>query len=227
MIKRFVQELRYARRITHENVIRIHDFIAVGASFAISMEYFPSRSLAALLMGGNPMPTRRAFAILRDICRGMSVAHRAGIVHRDLKPANVLINEYDLVKIVDFGLAAVSSRVDPGLTRTGLILGTPFYIAPEQAQGGTVDPRTDIYSLGVIMYEMLAGRQPYIGSDPVSILLQHVQGKPTPPRQFNPALSPALEATILKAMALSPAERHRSMEELGDDLGALMATEGV
>jgi len=227
VIKRFVQELRYARRITHENVIRIHDFISVGTSYAISMEYFPSRSLAALLMGGHSMPTRRAFAILRDICRGMSVAHRAGIVHRDLKPANVLINEYDLVKIVDFGLAAASSRVDPGLTRTGLILGTPFYIAPEQAQGGTVDPRTDIYSLGVIMYEMLAGRPPYIGADPVSILLQHVQGRPTPPRQLNPTLSPALEATILKAMALSPAERHRSMEELGEDLGALMGTEGV
>ncbi len=150
------------------------------------MEYFPSRSLASLLASGSPMPTRRVFAILRGICRGMAVAHRTGIIHRDLKPANVLLDEHDLVKVVDFGLAAASSRGDLGLTRTGLILGTPYYIAPEQAQGGTVDPRTDIYSLGVIMYEMLTGRPPYVGPDPVSILLQHVQGKPTPPRQLKP-----------------------------------------
>jgi serine/threonine-protein kinase len=227
VIKRFIQELRYARRITHENVIRIHDFIAVGASYAISMEYFESRSLASLLTGGSPMPTRRAFGILRGICRGMAVAHRAGIIHRDLKPANVLLGEGDLVKIVDFGLAAAGSRGDMGLTRTGLILGTPYYIAPEQAQGGTVDPRTDIYSLGIIMYELLTGRPPYVGQDPVSILLQHVQGKPTPPRQVQPALSPVLEAMILKAMALQPADRYANMEELGGTLEAAMAAEGV
>ncbi len=227
VIRRFIQELRYARRITHQNVIRIHDFIAVGASYAISMEYFPSRSLASLLAGASPMPTRRAFAILRGICRGMAVAHRAGIIHRDLKPANVLLGEDDLVKIVDFGLAAAGSRGDPGLTRTGLILGTPYYIAPEQAQGGTADPRTDIYSLGVIMYEMLTGRPPYVGPDPVSILLQHVQGKPKPPRQVQPGLAPALEAIVLKAMALQPADRHGSMEELGQALETAMAAEGA
>jgi HEAT repeat protein len=226
VIKRFVQELRYARRITHENVIRIHDFIAVGRSYAISMEYFPSVSLGALLARGGPMEIPRAFAILQGICRGMTVAHRAGIVHRDLKPANVLLNESDLVKIVDFGLAAASSWGDPALTRTGLIVGTPAYIAPEQAQGGKVDPRTDIYSLGVIMYEMLSGRPPYTGPDPISILLKHVQGKVTPPRQVNPALSPGLEATILKAMALAPAERHQSMEELERALERLIESEG-
>ena len=227
VIKRFVQELRYARRITHENVIRIHDFIAVGRSYAISMEYFPGFSLAALLARGGPLPIPRTFAILQGICHGMSVAHRAGIVHRDLKPANVLLNESDLVKVVDFGLAAASSWGDPALTRTGLIVGTPAYIAPEQAQGGKVDPRTDIYSLGVIMYEMLCGRPPYTGPDPVSILLQHVQGKVTPPRQVNPALPPGLEATILKAMALAPAERHQSMDELERALERLIESEGA
>ncbi len=225
MIKRFVQELRYARRITHENVIRIHDFIAVGNSYAISMEYFPSRSLAALMTSGTAMPTLRALNVLRGICRGMAVAHRAGIIHRDLKPANVLINEDELVKIVDFGLAAAGSAGDMSLTRTGLILGTPYYIAPEQAQGGTVDPRTDLYSLGVIMYEMLTGRPPYVGPDPVSILLQHVQGKAAPPRHINPDLSPLLEQAILKAMALSPADRHQTMEELGEGIETLIATE--
>ena len=222
VIKRFIQELRYARKITHENVIRIHDFISVGRSYAISMEYFPSRSLASLLTRGSPMATQQAFMILQGICRGMNVAHRAGIIHRDLKPANVLLNEHDLVKVVDFGLAAASLRGDAGLTRTGVIVGTPFYIAPEQAQGRTIDPRTDIYSLGVIMYEMLTGRPPYVGPDPVSILLQHVQGNPTPPRQINLSLSPVLEATILKAIALEPVARYQSMEELGQVLDGLV-----
>jgi HEAT repeat protein/tRNA A-37 threonylcarbamoyl transferase component Bud32 len=225
VIKRFIQELRYARRITHENVIRIYDFIAVGNSYAISMEYFPSHSLASVLAAGGPIPVSRAFTILRGVCRGMGVAHRTGIIHRDLKPANVLLNDTDLVKIVDFGVAAASSRGDMGLTKSGLIVGTPLYMAPEQAQSGTVDPRTDIYSLGVIMYEMLAGRPPYVGSDPLSILLQHVQGNPAPPRQVNPALSPVLEAAILKAMALNPSERFRSMEELSDVLEALIGNE--
>jgi serine/threonine-protein kinase len=225
-IQRFVQELRYARRITHENVIRIHDFIAIGASYAISMEYFPSRSLAAVLAGGI-LPTGRVLGILLGICRGMGVAHRAGIVHRDLKPANVLLGEEDLVKVVDFGLAAVGARTDAGLTRTGMILGTPFYIAPEQAQGGTVDPRTDIYSLGVIMYEMLTGRPPYTGPEPMAILLQHVQGKRTPPSRIAPGLAPALEAATLKAMAVQPSERYGSMDELGEALAALQKAEGV
>ena len=212
-------------------MIRIHDFIAVGNSYAISMEYFPGFSLAALM---NERSTHahasRTFTILAAICRGMTVAHRAGIIHRDLKPANVLLNESDLVKVVDFGLAAASSLRGYGLTRTGLILGTPAYIAPEQAQGGKVDPRTDIYSLGVIMYEMLCGRPPYIGPDPVSILLQHVQGKLTPPRQVNPALPPGLEAHILKAMALAasgpPPEHGRAGRALHASIerrGRLMA----
>ncbi|HSB71796.1 MAG TPA: HEAT repeat domain-containing protein [Candidatus Methylomirabilis sp.] len=227
VISRFIQELRYARRITHENVIRIYDFIAVGNSYAISMEYFPSRSLASLLEGGVPLPVPRAFTILRAICRGMGVAHRTGIVHRDLKPENVLLNEADLVKIVDFGVAAASSQGGLGLTKSGLIVGTPAYMAPEQAQGGTVDPRTDIYSLGVIMYEMLAGRQPYVGRDPVSILVQHVQGKPTPPSQVNPGLSPTMEAMILKAMALDPADRLQSMEAVGQVLDSLVGSGGA
>ncbi|RPI10977.1 MAG: serine/threonine protein kinase [Zetaproteobacteria bacterium] len=224
-IKRFIQELRYARRITHENVIRIYDFIAVGNSYAISMEYFPSRSLASILANVTPMPLPRALPILCGVSRGMAFAHRTGIIHRDLKPANVLLNESDLVKIVDFGVAAAGSRGDAGLTKSGLILGTPLYMAPEQAQSGTVDPRTDIYSLGVIMYEMLAGRPPYVGPDPLSIVLQHIQGTPVAPRQINPALSPELESVILKAMALNPAERYRSMEELEEALGGFAGHE--
>jgi serine/threonine-protein kinase len=227
VIKRFIQELRFARKITHENVIRIYDFITFGRSYAISMEYFPSRSLSAELKRSSPMQTPRAYHVLRAICRGMDVAHRAGVIHRDLKPENVLLDDADLVKIVDFGVAAARIHDASRLTSAGVIVGTPTYMAPEQAQGGEADPRTDIYSLGVIMYEVATGRPPYVGPDPVAVLLQHVQGNATPPRQVRPTMSHALEAMILKAMAVTPADRYQSMEELGTALDALMASEGA
>ncbi len=226
-IKRFIQELRFARKITHENVIRIYDFIAFGKSYAISMEYFPSRSLSAELERSSPMQTPRAYHILRAICRGMDVAHRAGVIHRDLKPENVLLNGADLVKIVDFGVAAARIHGASRLTSAGVIVGTPIYMAPELVQGAEPEPRTDIYSLGVIMYEVATGRPPYAGPDPVAVLFQHVQGNAAPPRQIRPTLSPVLETIILKAMAVNPADRYQSMEELGAALDALMASEGA
>jgi serine/threonine-protein kinase len=131
VIKRFIHELRYARKITHENVIRIYDFITFGKSYAISMAYFRSHPLSAELRRGERIQNQRAFKILKDICLGMSVAHQADVVHRDLKPANVLIDDEDLVKIVDFGLAAAGSHGDSRVTTTGFMVGTPTYMAPE------------------------------------------------------------------------------------------------
>jgi len=227
VIKRFIQELRYARRITHENVIRIYDFLTIGSSYAISMEYFPSQSLMAELKRGGTLPPTRAYTILRGICRGMSVAHRAGIIHRDLKPANVLLGEAELVKIVDFGVAGARSGADTALTGAGMIVGTPTYMAPEQAQGRPCDPRTDIYSLGVIMYEMFTGRPPYQAPEPMAVLLQHVQGAPTPPRQLQPTLPAALEATILRAMAVKPEGRFQRMEDLERAVDLLAASGGA
>jgi len=226
VIKRFIQELRYARKITHENVIRIYDFLTIGSSYAISMEYFPSRALAVDLRQSGPVALTRALPILRSICRGMSVAHRAGVIHRDLKPANVLLDDADLVKIVDFGVAAARSGGDARLTGAGMIVGTPTYMAPEQAQGQPCDPRTDIYSLGVIMYEMATGRPPYQGADPMAVLLQHVQGAAAPPRKLRPDLPPALEAIILRAMAAKPEARYQRMEAVEQALDVVAASEG-
>ena len=223
MIKRFIHELRYARRITHENVIRIHDFLMLGKSYAISMEYFPSRSLTDEMKNG-PLAVKRGLKIIWDICRGMSVAHQAGVVHRDLKPPNILINEQGLVKVVDFGLAAVN-HADSRLTRTGVLLGTPTYMAPEQVRARTVDARTDIYSLGVIMYEMFTGRAPYVADDPMAILFQHVEGNPTPPRQLNADIPQGLEAIILKAMWVDPAKRFQTMDDLRRSIVALSKQE--
>jgi serine/threonine-protein kinase len=218
LIKGFIRELRYARKITHENVIRIYDFLSVCGAYAISMEYFPSHTLSSEAM---PLPIPRGLNIIGDICKGMSVAHQANIVHRDLKPHNILIDEHDLVKIVDFGLAAGVSPTDSRLTQRSARMGTPAYMAPEQVRGGSVDPRTDIYSLGIIMYELFTGKTPYVGKDPIEIAFQHVEGKPKPPREHAPDLPPVLEAVILKAMAVQPDDRFQNMDILRETLAAL------
>jgi len=218
MIQRFIHELRYARRVTHENVIRIHDFLYIEKAYAISMEYFPSHDLSADIATQAPLPIPRGLRILWYICRGMHAAHQVKIIHRDLKPANVLIDDIGMVKIVDFGLAAAVSDSATRLTKTGAMLGTPLYMAPEQIQNSTIDTRTDIYSLGVMMYEMFTGRPPYLGDNPMAILYQHMEGKATPPHELNPQLPLALEAMIQKAMAVDPEQRFQSIEELGKSL---------
>jgi serine/threonine-protein kinase len=213
MIKRFIQELRYARKVTHENVIRIHDFIQLGQAYAISMEYFPSHTLADELDKGGALNVKRGLKIIWDVCRGIGAAHNVNIVHRDLKPLNILINDQDLVKVVDFGVAAVTSQMGTRLTRVGTLLGTPAYIAPEQVRSRTIDARTDIYSLGVVMYEVFTGRQPYVGDD-MSVLFQHVEGNLVPPCEVNPNLAPGLGEIITKALAVDPDKRFQSMDEL-------------
>ncbi|MCG5534596.1 HEAT repeat domain-containing protein [Ectothiorhodospira mobilis] len=211
MIRRFVQELRLSRRITHENVIRIFDFLSVGGDLAISMEYFPSQTLAALLRQRAPLPQGQAVRHAAAVAAGMAAAHEVGVIHRDLKPGNVLINEHGLVKIVDFGIAAVTGGGDTRLTRTGILVGTPRYMAPEQATGGRVTASADIYALGVVLYEMLTGRPPFEGEDQIALVYQHVQGRATPPAELNPAIDPRLNALVLQMMAVEPAARPASM----------------
>ena len=217
MIKRFIQELRYARKVTHENIIRIHDIIPLGTSYAISMEYFPSHTLADELQGEMPLNIKRGIKIIFDVCRGISVAHQLNIVHRDLKPLNILINDQSMVKVVDFGVAAVTNNAGTRLTRVGTLLGTPAYVAPEQVRSRAIDARTDIYSLGVVMYEVFTGRPPYSGDD-MSILFQHVEGNLTPPVDVNSNIPPALDAIVRKAMAVDPDKRFHNVDELRKSL---------
>lgn len=220
MIERFTHELRYARKITHENVIRIYDLITIGESYAISMEYFPSHSLADELRNknGKAFDLRRSIELMCSICRGMTPAQLVGVVHRDLKPANILINDDDMVKIVDFGLAAAARKADSRLTKSGILVGTPTYMAPEQVRGRTIDSRTDIYTLGIIMYEMLVGQAPYQGDESMAILFQHVEGNATPPRKINPDIPESMEAIILKAMAVDPDQRFQTFDRLREEL---------
>ena len=222
IIERFMHELRYARRITHENVIRIYDLLTIENAYAISMEYFPSHSLADELRANRkdqtPFPHERGIRLLCSLCRGMAQAQAVSVVHRDLKPANILIDDNDLLKIVDFGLAAASRKADSRLTKSGILVGTPTYMAPEQVRGRAIDSRTDVYTLGVIMYEMFVGHAPYQGEESMAILFQHVEGKATPPRELNPDIPEALEAVILKAMAVDPEQRFQTFDELRKEL---------
>jgi serine/threonine-protein kinase len=221
-IQRFTRELRYARKVTHENVIRIYDFITHGNNYAISMEYFPSHSLTYNIARYRKLGVPRGINILQQICDGMAAAQSVKVVHRDLKPGNILINKNGKVKIVDFGLAAAASKAGSRLTKTGILVGTPTYMAPEQVRGKTIDSRTDIYALGTIMYEMFTGSPPYSGEDSVSIMFQHVEGNPTPPRELNDEIPVELEKIILKAMDVNPDNRFQTFQELKTSLGSLV-----
>jgi eukaryotic-like serine/threonine-protein kinase len=214
MMKRFVHELRYSRKITHKNVIRIYDFLYIQGNYAISMEYFPSHTLGGEIVNEKPVELKRAVKFGIDIATGMAVAHQVGIVHRDLKPANVLIDNDSLLKIVDFGVAAAQSQGDTQLTKTGYVIGSPKYMAPEQILGKKVDERADIYSLGVILYELLTGVPPYSRGDHMSVMYQHVQGKARPPIDINKQLPLELNNVIVRCMSLDKAKRAQSMDEL-------------
>jgi serine/threonine-protein kinase len=224
MMKRFVHELRYSRKITHKNVIRIYDFLYVSGGYAISMEYFPSHTLATEIANEKPMAPKKAVRYALDICVGMHVAHQQGIIHRDLKPANILIDDTGLLKIVDFGVAAAAKSGDTQLTKTGYVIGSPKYMAPEQILGKKVDERADIYSLGVILYEMLAGSPPYSRGDHMAVMYQHVQGKAAPLNEANPNIGAELAQVVAKAMQVDKAKRFETMDQFAKALAPTSGT---
>ncbi|MGF1644944.1 MAG: HEAT repeat domain-containing protein [Thiotrichales bacterium] len=218
MIKRFIREIRYSRRIMHPNVIRIFDFLTIDKLHAISMEYFPSVTLSSLLEPKLPLDPARALRLAADVAAGIDAAHQLGIIHRDLKPGNVLLNKDDWVKIVDFGISRLQSSSDTQLTRAGILIGTPRYMAPEQVTGKRLDGRVDIYSLGVILYEMLTGETAFKGDDNVQVLYRHVHGDIKPLHEANPAVPLPLSNIVMRMMAVNPGRRYQSMEEVEDTL---------
>jgi len=221
MMKRFVHELRYSRKITHRNVIRIYDFLHLQGAYAISMEYFPSHTLSGEIPDSKPMDLAKALRFSKDMATGMNIAHQAGVIHRDLKPANILVNNEGLLKIVDFGVAAAASSGDTQLTKTGYVIGSPKYMAPEQILGKKVDETADIYSIGVIMYEMVTGVPPYSRGDHMSVMYQHVQGKAKHCQEINPLLPDDYANLIVKAMSVDKTKRYQSMDELTEALNTL------
>lgn len=220
MVRRFVQELKFTRRITHPNVIRIYDLLDLGNAHAISMEHFPSRDLGSILREREVLPVATTLRIATQVCEGLAAAHEQGVVHRDIKPGNLLVGDDDVTKIVDFGLASAGAGDGSRLTKSGILVGTPEYISPEQITGGQVDGRTDIYSLGVVMYEMLSGHSPFGSDTAVNTLFQHLEGEVTPLRELVPALSESIERAVMSAIAREPEARPPSVQDLVASLRA-------
>ena len=224
LLERFKQEIKLARRITHRNVLRTHDFGETQGTPYISMEYLEGVTLKDLIRGKGALPLPVGLRIAKQMCLGLEAAHQEGVVHRDIKPQNMLIiPETGDLKIMDFGIARVSEMKAgaAGLTSTGTVMGTPDYMPPEQAQGQPADFRSDIYSLGIVLYEIFTGHLPFTGDSVMAVVLAHIQ-KPAPaPRQANPAIPPELEAIILRCIEKSPAKRYQRVEEVLEDLGVV------
>jgi serine/threonine-protein kinase len=216
-VERFRREAQAAANLSHPNIVPVFDWGEDDGSYFIVMEYVEGRPLSAVLRDPQPMPSRQIATIGAGVAAALAFAHRHGVVHRDVKPGNVLITPDGDVKVTDFGIAR-AMNTEESLTQTGAVMGTAAYFSPEQAEGKGVDSRSDIYSLGVVLYEMAVGRPPFTGDSPVAVASKHVRDLPVLPREANPRVPPALEAVIMKAMAKNPDDRYGSAEELRADL---------
>ncbi|HVB05728.1 MAG TPA: Stk1 family PASTA domain-containing Ser/Thr kinase [Acidimicrobiales bacterium] len=216
-VERFRREAQAAANLSHPNIVPVFDWGEADHTYFIVMEYVDGEPLSAIIRSQAPLDAENSASIAIDIAKALSYAHRHGVVHRDVKPGNVLITSDGQVKVTDFGIARAIGA-DEQVTQTGLVMGTATYFSPEQAQGLGVDGRSDLYALGVVLYEMATGRPPFTGDTPVSIAYQHVREIPPTPRSLNANIPPALEAIILQAMAKVPGERYATADDLRADL---------
>ncbi len=221
-VERFRREAQAAANLSHANIVAVYDWGQDGDTYFMVMELVQGRDLRDVLRSEGALLPRRVAEIGADVCVAVSVAHSQGLVHRDIKPANILLTADGAVKVADFGIARAWDDSE-SLTKTGAVIGTATYFSPEQAQGATADARSDIYSVGVVMYELLAGAPPFSGESPVAVAYQHVQQAPEPPSRLNPNIPPGLEAIVLKAMAKSPDDRYQSAGEMVEDIDRLLA----
>ncbi len=215
-IERFRNELRMARDISHKHICRMYDLGREGRLYYITMEYVPGEDLKAMIRMSGRLGIGTTVTLARQLCEGLAEAHRRGIVHRDLKPSNVMIDRDGQVRILDFGIAR--SIRTKGLTEAGVIIGTPEYMSPEQVEGGEVDARSDLYSLGIILYECLVGRVPFEGETPFSVGVKQKTETPDNPRELNPDIPEDLGRLVLKCLEKDPDKRYRTAEELGAEL---------
>src|SRR5512136_956413 len=219
VIERFRNEIKLARQVAHRHVCRMYDIGEEWLSIYISMEYVPGEDLKSFIRRSGHLNEAKAVGLAKQIAEGLAEAHRLGVIHRDLKPQNIMIDRDGNAKIMDFGIAR--SLHTRGVTGTGVIIGTPEYMAPEQAEGRDVDRRVDIYALGAIMFEMVTGRVPFEGQTPLSIVLKHRSEPPADPQTINAQISEGLSRIILRCLAKKREDRYDSAADVLEDLAVV------
>jgi len=218
VLRRFKQELILARQVTHKNVIRIFDLgEAEGAKF-ISMEYVDGRDLKSIRAERGKLQPEEAAEVIEQVCRALDAAHAEGVIHRDLKPQNIMVDKHGRVVVMDFGIAR--SREMPGLTQTGVVVGTPEFMSPEQAKGEEIDSRSDLFSLGIILYELLTGISPYEATSSIAALLKRTQERAVPPVKLDPGIPKFMNDIVVRCLEIDPERRYASAQEILRDLEA-------
>jgi eukaryotic-like serine/threonine-protein kinase len=218
---RFRREAQNAAALNHPSIVAVYDTgeaeTPTGPLPYIVMEYVEGVTLRDIVHTDGPLPPRRAIEIIADACTALNFSHTAGIIHRDVKPANIMINDANAVKVMDFGIARAIAD-SSSVTQTAAVIGTAQYLSPEQARGEPVDRRSDVYSLGCVLYEILTGDPPFTGDTPISVAYQHVREDPVPPSERHEGISPDLDAVVLKALAKNPENRYQTAAEMRADL---------
>lgn len=212
--ERFRQEAKAAANLTHPNIVTVHDFGLDNGRLYIIMEFVPGADMKSLLKKQGRFTVNEALPLITQACAGIGYAHRAGLVHCDIKPHNLLVTPDHRIKVTDFGISRALAGIHPG-EQSEVVWGSPQYFSPEQAAGYAPSPASDVYSLGVVIYEMLTGRLPFIAANPEELSRQHRELRPIPPRQLNPAIPENLDQVIMKVLSKEPSARYRTADQLG------------
>src|SRR5262245_47852638 len=220
IIQRFKHELLLASRISHKNILRIHDLSEADGVKFITMAFVEGQDLHDILKTERPLPLDRSLKFARQLCEALDAAHHEGVVHRDFKPHNVLVGSGDQVFVSDFGLATSFETAKMGMTRTGAFVGTPRYMSPEQVEGGMIDHRSDLYSLGLVIYEMVTGDVPFTGESTWQVMYQRVKEKPKDPKIAKPDLPDWVARVVMHCLERDPALRYQSAREILADIDA-------